>query len=69
MSETEAQSQSAEAQEGEALSFLDQAITATKQTEPDTTKDLLANLTQQAMSGTLTYVSYTHQTLPTKAKV
>ena len=53
MSETEAQSQSAEAQEGEALSFLDQAITATKQTEPDTTKDLLANLTQQAMSGTL----------------
>ncbi|MFT7185002.1 MAG: type VI secretion system protein ImpC [Pseudohongiellaceae bacterium] len=55
MSETEAQSQSAEAQEGEALSFLDQAITATKQTEPDTTKDLLANLTKQAMSGTLTW--------------
>ena len=52
MSETEAQGQSAEAQEGEALSFLDQAITATKQTEPDTTKDLLANLTQQAMEGT-----------------
>ncbi|MFV1873530.1 MAG: type VI secretion system contractile sheath large subunit [Oleiphilus sp.] len=55
MSETEAQGQSAEAQEGEALSFLDQAITATKQTEPDTTKDLLANLTQQAMDGTLTW--------------
>ena len=55
MSETEAQGQSAEAQEGEALSFLDQAITATKQTEPDTTKDLLANLTQQAMEGTLTW--------------
>jgi len=55
MSETEAQGQAAEAQEGEALSFLDQAITATKQTEPDTTKDLLANLTQQAMAGTLTW--------------
>ena len=48
-----------EAAEGEAaeqsLSFLEQAISATKKTEPDETQDLLANLTEQALSGTVTW--------------
>ncbi|MBV1881719.1 MAG: type VI secretion system contractile sheath large subunit [Pseudomonadales bacterium] len=39
----------------ESLSILDQAISVTKQTEPDATKDLLKNLTEQAMNGTLTW--------------
>ena len=43
-----------EAQE-QAFSLLDQAISATKQTEPDETRDLLANLTEQVLSGTLTW--------------
>ncbi len=55
MSEQERQGQVAAAAEETAVSFLDQAISATKQTEPDTTKDLLANLSQQAMAGTLTW--------------
>lgn len=42
----------AEAQE---FSLLDQAISATKQTSQDDTKDLLANLTQQALEGTVTW--------------
>ncbi len=55
MSEQELQGQEAAAGEEQSLSFLDQALSATRQTEPDTTKDLLANLTQQAMAGTLTW--------------
>lgn len=41
--------------EEQSFSLLDQAISATKQTEPDETRDLLANLTEQVMSGTLTW--------------
>ena len=37
------------------LSFLDQVIGATKQTEPDQTKDLVKNLVEQAMAGTMTF--------------
>ncbi|PID43882.1 MAG: type VI secretion system contractile sheath large subunit [Gammaproteobacteria bacterium] len=55
MSEQERQGQEAAVGEETSLSFLDQAISATRQTEPDTTKDLIANLSQQAMSGTLTW--------------
>ena len=48
-----------EAAEGEAaeqsISLLEQAIGATKQTEPDETQDLLANLTSQALEGTVTW--------------
>lgn len=39
----------------ESLSFLDQAINATSQTAPDRTKELLTSLTQEAMSGTVTW--------------
>jgi len=37
------------------LSFLDQVIGATKQTTPDQTTDLVKNLVEQAMAGTVTF--------------
>lgn len=37
------------------LSLLDQAISATKTSDPNEVQDLLRNLTQEAMSGTLTF--------------
>ena len=43
------------ASEAVAESFLDRAIAATSKTAPDTTKELLVTLTQQAMSGTVTW--------------
>lgn len=51
---TKEQSQAQEAQTEE-LSFLDQAITATKQTPQNETEDLLRNLTREAMSGTVKF--------------
>ena len=53
--ETQAQGQEAEAAEGEALSLLDQAIGATKQTERNETEDLLRTLTEQALTGTVSW--------------
>ncbi|PCJ44961.1 MAG: type VI secretion system contractile sheath large subunit [Moraxellaceae bacterium] len=55
MSDTQTEGQGAEAAEGESLSLLDQAIGATKQTERDETEDLLKNLTEQAMVGTIAW--------------
>ncbi|MCG8671466.1 MAG: type VI secretion system contractile sheath large subunit [Pseudomonadales bacterium] len=52
--ESQAQGQEAEAAEGE-LSLLEQAIGATKQTERDETQDLLKNLTEQALSGVVSW--------------
>ena len=52
--ESQAQGQEAEAAEG-SLSILEQAIGATKQTERDETQDLLKNLTEQALSGTVSW--------------
>ena len=49
--QTEAAPESAASEQ----SFLDRAVEATRQVEPDTTKELLTNLTQQAMSGTVTW--------------
>ena len=37
------------------LGLLDQAIAATKQTEPSRTQELLKTLTEQAMEGTVTW--------------
>lgn len=51
--ETENQAQP-EASEG-SLSFLDRAIEATTQTPADTTKELFSVLTEQALSGTVTW--------------
>ena len=55
MTDTQTEGQGAEAAEGESLSLLDQAIGATKQTERDETQDLLKNLTEQAMVGTIAW--------------
>ncbi len=53
MSDTEAQAQDQETEAQEQVSFLEQAITATKQTSRDETEDLLKALTKEAMSGTV----------------
>ncbi len=50
--ESQPQAAGAEAQEG-TLSILEQAIGATKQTEPDRAQELLKTLTEQAMKGTV----------------
>ena len=39
----------------EELSLLDQAVAATKKTEPDQAKDLIKNLVENALDGTVTY--------------
>ena len=52
--ESQAQGQAAEAAEGE-ISLLEQAITATKQTERNETQDLLKNLTEQALQGVVSW--------------
>ncbi|MGF1767665.1 EvpB family type VI secretion protein [Enterovibrio norvegicus FF-33] len=52
--EQQANQAGAEAAEGQA-SFLERAITATTQTPPDTTKELLSNLTSQVLDGTVTW--------------
>jgi type VI secretion system protein ImpC len=44
------------------VSLLDQAITATKSAEPDEVQDLLRTLTQEAMSGTVTFSKNLTQT-------
>ena len=53
MANTEEQVEGQEAEAQEAVSFLEQAIGATKQTERDETQELLKNLTQEAMKGTV----------------
>jgi type VI secretion system protein ImpC len=56
MSGTQTESQAAGATTAEGgVSFLDQVIGATKQTTPDQTTDLVKNLVEQAMSGTLVF--------------
>src|SRR6202166_806114 len=39
----------------EGVSFLDQVVAATKQTAPDHAQDLVKNLVEQALSGTVTF--------------
>lgn len=63
MSEVETEAAGGAEGSEETLSILDQAISVTKQTEPDATKDLLKNLTEQAMKGTLTWDRNLTQTL------
>ncbi len=61
MAETQAETGAAAAT-GEAGSLLDQAIQATKQTEPDRAKELLKTLTEEALKGTVTYSKNLTQT-------
>jgi type VI secretion system protein ImpC len=56
MSGTQTETQAAGTTTAEGgVSFLDQVIGATKQTTPDQTTDLVKNLVEQAMSGTVTF--------------
>jgi type VI secretion system protein ImpC len=53
MSETESQAAEQDAEVVEQASFLEQAISATKQTSRDETEELLKTLTREAMDGTV----------------
>ena len=56
MSGTETSTQAAAATTTtEGPSFLDQVVSATKQTEPDRAQDLVKNLVEQALAGTITF--------------
>ncbi|HVC60407.1 MAG TPA: type VI secretion system contractile sheath large subunit [Acetobacteraceae bacterium] len=55
MSGAQTATPAAEATTTEGVSFLDQVIGATKQTAPDQTTDLMKNLVEQAMAGTVTF--------------
>jgi len=52
-----------ETAEGDSLSLLDQAIAATRQTEPDRAQELLKTLTEQALAGTVTFDKNLAQTI------
>jgi type VI secretion system protein ImpC len=64
VSEAKEQTQAAGAatQTAEGVSLLDQAISATKQTEPDRTQELLRALTDEALKGTVTFSKNLTQT-------
>jgi len=53
--ETQTQAAPATTTEEGGLSFLDQVVSATKQTEPDMAKDLVKNLVEQSLAGTVTF--------------
>ncbi len=53
MSDTDTQVEGQEAEAAEEVSFLEQAISATKQTSRDETEELLKNLTKEALDGTV----------------
>lgn len=55
MSGAETQTQAAGTTTTEGVSFLDQVVSATKQTEPDVAQDLVKNLVEQALLGTVTF--------------
>lgn len=55
MANNEQQTEGQEAEVKEEVSFLEQAITATKQTSRDETEELLKTLTREAMDGTVTW--------------
>src|SRR5215472_14267375 len=55
MSGAQTEAKPAAAETTEAASFLDQVVAATKQTTPDQTQDLVKNLVEQALAGTVTF--------------
>ena len=55
MSGTQTESQAAGTTTTETVSILDQVVAATKQTAPDQAQDLVRNLVEQAMAGTITF--------------
>ncbi|MCA9174398.1 MAG: type VI secretion system contractile sheath large subunit [Planctomycetales bacterium] len=60
--QSNAESQAASAEE-QTVSLLDQAISATKQTERNRAEDLLATLTEQALKGTVTWSKNVTETI------
>jgi type VI secretion system protein ImpC len=55
MSGAQTSTSAAATETSEGLSFLDQVVAATKQTAPDQATDLVKNLVEQAMAGTVTF--------------
>lgn len=55
MSGTQSAASAAATETTEGLSFLDQVVAATKQTEPDRAQDLVKTLVEQALAGTVTF--------------
>ncbi|MGH7156075.1 MAG: type VI secretion system contractile sheath large subunit, partial [Acetobacteraceae bacterium] len=55
MSETQAAPGATTTTQEAGVSFLDQVVAATKQTTPDQAQDLVKNLVEQALSGTVTF--------------
>src|ERR1700761_5317713 len=55
MSGAQTATQAAATGTAEGLSFLDQVVQATKQTAPDQAQDLVKNLVEQALAGTVTF--------------
>jgi type VI secretion system protein ImpC len=55
MSQTQTGAAGAAGTTTEGVSFLDQVVAATKQTEPDHAQDLVKTLVEQALSGTVTF--------------
>ena len=55
MSSQETEVQSSTEETTSSISLLDQAVSATRQTEPNDAKDLIKNLMEQAMKGTVTW--------------
>src|SRR5271165_4572141 len=55
MSGAQTATQAAGAEAAEGVSILDQVVAATKQTAPDQAQDLVKNLVEQALSGTVTF--------------
>ena len=55
MSQTQTGAAGAAGTSTEGVSFLDQVVAATKQTEPDHAQDLVKTLVEQALSGTVTF--------------
>lgn len=55
MSDAQTAGQGAATETTESVSFLDQVVAATKQTAPDQAQDLVKNLVEQAMAGTLVF--------------
>jgi type VI secretion system protein ImpC len=55
MSEAQTAAAPAAASETTEVSFLDQVVAATKQTAPDQAQDLVKNLVEQALAGTVTF--------------
>jgi type VI secretion system protein ImpC len=62
MAETQTQAAGAAGAETTEFSLLDQAISATKQTEPERATELLKALTEEALKGTVTYSKNLSQT-------